>query len=350
MAKYYYNKITVITKDIINYYKKYKTVAEKQYYELIEVGKTRVISDGDDEYYEKHHILPKSLGGTNDPENLVVLTYTEHVLAHMLLHTIHPNDFKMAMAFSLMCGIRSNKNNEEKTQKIFSNKNQKSSFSEINIDLELLENLRIEAIRNPEFREHMKQVQSTPEYLERQRESTTERWKDEKYRNTILEKNRIHWNDPEYKKKQSEALTKSWADPEKRKIWIDAQNTEEYKIKLRESRKEVLARPEFQKKWEELKQSGIFNPWNKEEYAEKMRKVMRTPEYRQACSKASIKKWQNPEYRSKFTKPVQGPGGVIYDSVSEAARQNKKSVATIIRWIRNCPEKGFSYLDSTENN
>lgn len=36
-------------------------------------------------YYEKHHIQPKSLGGTNDKENLVKLTAREHFICHWLL-------------------------------------------------------------------------------------------------------------------------------------------------------------------------------------------------------------------------------------------------------------------------
>ena len=36
-------------------------------------------------YYEKHHILPKCLGGNNDKENLVLLTAKEHYVCHKLL-------------------------------------------------------------------------------------------------------------------------------------------------------------------------------------------------------------------------------------------------------------------------
>lgn len=42
-----------------------------------------------DAYYEKHHIVPKSLGGSNKNENLVCLTGREHFVAHMLLAKIH---------------------------------------------------------------------------------------------------------------------------------------------------------------------------------------------------------------------------------------------------------------------
>lgn len=36
-------------------------------------------------YCEKHHIIPKSLGGTNDYTNLINLTAREHYIAHLLL-------------------------------------------------------------------------------------------------------------------------------------------------------------------------------------------------------------------------------------------------------------------------
>lgn len=54
--------------------------------------------------YESHHIVPKSLGGTNDFENLILLTPREHYLAHWLLFKIHTgkNKAKMAYAFFQM--------------------------------------------------------------------------------------------------------------------------------------------------------------------------------------------------------------------------------------------------------
>lgn len=36
-------------------------------------------------YSEKHHILPKSLGGTNSKDNIVLLTAREHFICHWLL-------------------------------------------------------------------------------------------------------------------------------------------------------------------------------------------------------------------------------------------------------------------------
>lgn len=42
-------------------------------------------------YTERHHTLPKSMGGSDDTSNLVVLTGREHWVAHLLLYKIHKN-------------------------------------------------------------------------------------------------------------------------------------------------------------------------------------------------------------------------------------------------------------------
>lgn len=54
-------------------------------------------------YCEKHHIIPKCMGGTNDKENLAILTIKEHYLIHYLLTKIYKNDIKIACAFWIMC-------------------------------------------------------------------------------------------------------------------------------------------------------------------------------------------------------------------------------------------------------
>lgn len=40
-------------------------------------------------YVERHHIIPKSRGGSNDPENLIKLTAEDHFFAHLLLAKMH---------------------------------------------------------------------------------------------------------------------------------------------------------------------------------------------------------------------------------------------------------------------
>ena len=68
------------------------------YYRIIEKAKNRILPL--ESYREKHHIIPKSLGGTDDKSNLVELTYKEHRLCHKLLikFTTGKNKYKMAYA------------------------------------------------------------------------------------------------------------------------------------------------------------------------------------------------------------------------------------------------------------
>ena len=50
---------------------------------------------------ERHHIIPKSIGGDDSPENLVDLTPREHYLAHKLLVKITKGEDRKKMAFAL---------------------------------------------------------------------------------------------------------------------------------------------------------------------------------------------------------------------------------------------------------
>lgn len=54
-----------------------------QYNKLIVKARRRTSQVG---YTENHHILPRSLGGTNAPGNLIRLTAKEHYIAHALLY------------------------------------------------------------------------------------------------------------------------------------------------------------------------------------------------------------------------------------------------------------------------
>jgi len=54
------------------------------------------------DYTEKHHIIPKCMGGTNDPSNLVRLTPEAHYVAHQLLVKIYPTNEKLVFAANRM--------------------------------------------------------------------------------------------------------------------------------------------------------------------------------------------------------------------------------------------------------
>lgn len=56
----------------------------------------------DSNIHEKHHIIPKSMGGDNSLSNIAILTFREHFLAHRLLVKITKGNNKSKMVFALM--------------------------------------------------------------------------------------------------------------------------------------------------------------------------------------------------------------------------------------------------------
>jgi hypothetical protein len=82
----------------MNYHKLYNSIIQNRKQNPIEG------------YTETHHIIPRSLGGTNDKENLVDLTAREHFICHLLLTKMYKEGsiewIKMCKAFMNMfrCG------------------------------------------------------------------------------------------------------------------------------------------------------------------------------------------------------------------------------------------------------
>lgn len=78
------------------------------YDQIVARGKERVLEG----YKECHHIVPRCLGGTDDPDNLVNLTPEEHYVCHQLLVKIHPGNDKLIYAAKMMScnsnGLRPN--------------------------------------------------------------------------------------------------------------------------------------------------------------------------------------------------------------------------------------------------
>lgn len=53
-------------------------------------------------YTETHHVIPRCMNGTDNPENLVKLTAKAHYIAHLLLTKAFPNNIKLRYAFGCM--------------------------------------------------------------------------------------------------------------------------------------------------------------------------------------------------------------------------------------------------------
>lgn len=72
---------------------------KKIYDAIIDRAKERVLV----EYSERHHIIPRCMGGNDEDTNLVDLTPEEHFLCHVLLVKIYPECTKLIYAVNMMC-------------------------------------------------------------------------------------------------------------------------------------------------------------------------------------------------------------------------------------------------------
>lgn len=90
------------------------------YYKIIERAKVRNIPN----YTEKHHIIPKSLGGSDNKDNLVSLTGREHFVCHLLLTkmTMGKDRSKMVLAVFYLTGAgKAKRNNSIKNSRLYEN-------------------------------------------------------------------------------------------------------------------------------------------------------------------------------------------------------------------------------------
>jgi hypothetical protein len=74
------------------------------YYSVIERAQTRILPK--DSYKEKHHVIPRCMGGSDDLTNIVELTFKEHVFCHKLLVKMTEGITRGRLAFAavLMSG------------------------------------------------------------------------------------------------------------------------------------------------------------------------------------------------------------------------------------------------------
>ena len=93
-----------ILQNLVNTMKTIQNKYKQWHDNIIARGKNRILTG----YKEKHHIIPKSLGGNNSKDNLVELTAREHFMVHMLLckFTTGQAKMKMSYAFNAMSTMR----------------------------------------------------------------------------------------------------------------------------------------------------------------------------------------------------------------------------------------------------
>jgi len=77
------------------------------YKKICERGQVRILPK--DVYIEKHHIIPRCMGGDNNKQNITTLTAREHFICHKILCKIYPKNEKLRLAFWGMCNQKTNR-------------------------------------------------------------------------------------------------------------------------------------------------------------------------------------------------------------------------------------------------
>ena len=83
---------------------------EKLYFKFIKHFQQQEIEPGT--YTERHHIIPRYAGGSDDESNLVTLTYKQHTFVHKLWWK-YTKDTQAELAYKMMSGI------EQKSRRAF---------------------------------------------------------------------------------------------------------------------------------------------------------------------------------------------------------------------------------------
>jgi len=138
-----------------------------------------------DGYVEEHHIVPRSLGGTDDPENLINLSARQHFIVHWLLHKIYQgtvHEKKMTGAFMFMVYLGKSKLCSS------SYKHVKEAFSEAQRGKKMSENSR-QKMRETFKRNQIEHPEYTRKRVETRRRNFKERWEnDEEFRTSLQSK------------------------------------------------------------------------------------------------------------------------------------------------------------------
>ena len=167
------------------------------------------ISNPDSVITESHHILPKSMGGTNHKTNLINLTPRQHYLAHWMLWKAYKSR-EMTAAFFAMC----NMNNQHQHRDFLLNskiyERLKIAFSETSS--ESIKDLW----KDPSYREKHIMSNLTDKTKKLRSNKAKELWQDPTYRERSIEARKRAWAEGRFIRDHSKCGTKGDKNPAKR--------------------------------------------------------------------------------------------------------------------------------------
>ena len=232
--------INEVNLDIINFFLNNPTIAKSQYDHLISFASSRGLNKSSLPFYtEEHHVVPKCMLGTDEKNNLVLLTYREHILAHLLLYAIYPDIKGLFLSFCFLIEVKDRRNCFD---------------TEIKVDLLVLEELKTgksqlmrgdkNPMKNPEVAKKVSNFKKFQEPFFKGKHHS------EQTKQILREKTlSLNWkgeNHPMYGKKHTDETRKKISDKLKGELHplYGKHLKETTKAKLSEKHKEAVISPE----------------------------------------------------------------------------------------------------------
>lgn len=240
---------------------------------------------------EKHHILPKCMGGSNKKDNIVVLPVRYHIMAHIVLSEAYPDNFKLGYAT-------------------------------------LFTTSYIERVKD---RSTILQKSFSTRFLAQARETAIKSIK-----------------------KEGERIKKSGERKGINNPMFGKHLSDETKKKISESRKGYKLTEEQRKKWSDVKLGEKNNFWGKshtdkvkETISKKIADLWKSGKYDKV--RKDLKKTRG---NSKFARKVVSPEGIVYDSLLDAIEASGIPSSTLRGWMKGLTKDnhGWKYLNPKTKN
>ena len=252
---------------------------------------------------EKHHIIPKCIGGTNDENNLVGVPIRVHIILHQLLSCIYPEKEGIIYASNMMMSTRDGK----------------------------LPNTKIAAWTREQL--SILRKEHAEERLAAARKVLTGRKRSQKEKENIS-----NGKLKAYKRMSAEdrlkMSTPRHAHSEKSRKAISDANKKVMKRKTREDLIVVGRRI--------IGPGGVKYKTIRE--ASETLGIPHTTISYYLKNNLNGYRYLEPDPNKLTIKPIQGPDGTIYKSLRECSRETGHTVNTLRKWAKENPEMGYRFI------
>ena len=318
-----------------------------------------------DEYHERHHIIPRCMGGTNDKDNLIDLFAREHFEAHRLLALENSENEKLIYAWHMMAVVKDKNQDRYELSP--------EEYEEVKIACAKMQSETRSGKNHPNYGKH-----PSEETLEKQRiahlkenlsDETLRKMSEAGKQRMANPKNnpmygRTWWDENTPQEKIDEwKLHLSEVNSGENHPWFGKHHSEETKEKMRISHLKENLSPET---LEKMKQShsdmhGENNPMFGKRHSEESKELMRqkriqwltenehpfkgrkhTEETKRKISEAKKGKKHGAKPPNSI-KIIRLSDEKIYDSIKDTAKDNKMGKSTVVKYCKI--HKDFMYYN-----